>query len=302
MELIRCGLNSKVNLLDPLVITIGEFDGVHYAHSLLIKKVVEKAKEKKFKSAVMTFSPHPAYVLGKRQENGYITTLEQKKDIIEKLGVDYLIVVEFTIELSKLSYQDFEKEIIDMFNVQSIICGFDFKYGHKGYGNYETLKEKYDTIYFDKIVMDENKVSSTLIRKNLEEGNVEEANKLLKRPFSLRGKVIKGNNVGSKIGLATANLFFDDEFYFLKPGVYSTYVNIDGLKYIGVCNIGHNPTFNYVHNLSVEVHILDFDKSIYNEMIEIEFMHFIREEVKFNSVDELLNRIDKDIKITKELL
>lgn len=305
MELIKLSLSSKgLNYFDlgKLVLTIGEFDGIHQAHKKLIEKVIAKANEKNLKSAVITFFPHPAYVLGKRKDDGYITTFDQKVSILEKMNLDYLIVVEFSVELSRLVYQDFESHILDLFDIDTIICGFDFRYGFKGEGNYFTLKEKYNVEYFEKIELDDEKISSTIIREALKDGNMEKVKNYLGRNYSLKGKVVSGNQVGSKIGLATANLVFDNEFYNFLPGVYSTYVYVEGKKYLGVCNIGHNPSFNYVSDLSVEVHILDFDKVIYDQIIEIEFVHYLRGEKTFSSPEELMKQIEKDIKITKELL
>lgn len=302
MELIKLNINSTERFPDKVVLTIGEFDGIHYAHRKLIEEVVTKASMHNAKSAVVTFYPHPDFVLKKRSDDGYLTIFEEKVDAISKIGIDYLVVIDFSIEVGKLSPEEFEVKFIDKFNVDTIICGYDFKYGYKGMGNYNTLKKKYNVILFNKIEKNGEKISSTKVRDALLSGCVEEANELLSRPFSLKGKVIDGNKIGSKIGLATANISYDASSFHLKPGVYSTYVYVDNTKYIGICNIGHNPSFNYVDKLSVEVHILDFDKQIYGDVVQIEFMHFIREEQKFPSPKELLNQINKDIQFTKEKL
>lgn len=302
MELIKLNINSKERFPEKVVLTIGEFDGIHYAHRKLIEEVVSKAKIHNVKSAVMTFYPHPDFVLNKRIDDGYLTVFEEKVDAISKIGIDYLVIIDFSLEIGKLSPEEFETKFIDKFYIDTIICGYDFKYGYKGMGDYNTLKKKYNVILFNKIEKNGEKISSTRVRDALMSGRIEEANELLNRPFSLKGKVIDGNKVGGKIGLATANISYDDSAFHLKGGAYATYVYIDDTKYIGICNIGHNPSFNYVEKLSVEVHILDFNKQIYGKNIKIEFIHFIREEQKFASPKELLNQIDKDIQFTKERL
>lgn len=302
MELINCTLNSK-NLIDErIVLTVGEFDGIHYAHRRLIEHTIKLAKENNVKSALMTFYPHPAYVLGKRKDDGYITPIEEKIHIIEKLGIDYLIVVEFNLEIAQLSYRDFEVRILNQFKIERIVCGFDYHYGHKGQGNCETLKEHYKVSVIEEIKEGNDKVGSTLVRSYLEQGNMEGVIKLLNRPFSITGKVVKGNNIGSKIGMATANLYLDPKYYTLKFGVYSVYVYFNDQRYLGVCNIGHNPSFNYVEKPRIEVHILDFNQIIYEDIITIEFMHYLRPEFVYPNSDELIKQINNDILKTKELL
>ncbi|MGI6709888.1 MAG: bifunctional riboflavin kinase/FAD synthetase [Bacilli bacterium] len=285
-----------------IVLAAGQFDGLHKAHIKLIKKTIEVAKKNNCSSALMTFDPHPDYFLNKRERLGYITPLDRKITLLESFGIDYLIIIKFDEHLANMNYIDFEEEILDKFNIIQIVAGFDFRYGYKGLGNTETLKEHYNVYVVDEIKYKGVKLGSDLIRNFLEKGDVKEVYKLLGRYYSIKGFVEKGNRIGQTLGVRTANITLKDDYYILKPGVYGVYIEIDKSEFAGVCNIGNNPTLNYSKRRKLEVHIFDFDQDIYNVEITVKFVYYLREEKKFDSKDELVFQVNKDIQDAKNKL
>lgn len=288
---------------DKICATIGQFDGVHIAHQVLLEKTSNIAKEKNLKSAVICFNPHPKMVLNNINYKGTLTSLEEKRKIISKFNIDYLIVVAFSINLAKLSYQDFEALVLDKLNIDTIVCGQDFGYGYKKEGNANTLKVKYNVCVIDLIKVNDEKIASSKIKDLLINGDVKNANMLLGHNYFISSTVKDGSKIGRKIGISTANLdIYDDENYIeMKSGVYSTIVTIDDKRYLGVCNIGNNPSFNYTSKKRLEVHILDFDEDIYGKKINVEFIDFIREEKVFASANDLVMQINKDILKVREI-
>lgn len=302
MKVIKISLESKIELEKPIVLGMGQFDGLHFAHMYIINKVIDDAKALNVSSAVVTFDPHPDYVLGKRKKEGYLTPLKEKKDILADLGLDYLIVIKFSKEVASLDYEKFEELFLDKLNIKKIIVGFDYHYGKFASGSTETLKRKYNLEVIDEIKYEEIKVGSNLIRQYLEEGKVGKANYLLGRNYYIIGTVSKGSQIGTTLGFKTANISLDSSFYSLKFGVYAVVVSYGGNKYQAICNVGHNPSFNYQEKARVEVHLFDFDKVIYGEQIKVEFIEFLRDEKTYSSKEELMKQINEDIKRTKAIL
>jgi len=301
MELIKFDFNKNYNIED-LVVALGEFDGLHLAHQTLINKTINFSKELNVKSAIISFDPHPDFVLKKRRNQGYITPLSVKAKSLEELGIDYFIVVPFTEEFGRRSPLDFEKNVLEKFNIKKIVVGFDYRYGYKGAGTTESLKEKYPVFVLNRIDFLDHKMGSYEVRELLMAGEVEEVTKILGRFYNITGKVVSGNQVGQKIGIRTANVTLDEDYHRLKKGVYGVIVTIDGRKFLGVCNIGNNPTINYVQKPRLEVHILDFNEMIYDKIISVDFSVFIREERKFDNVDDLVFQINQDIENAKRLV
>ncbi|RKQ37526.1 bifunctional riboflavin kinase/FAD synthetase [Oceanobacillus halophilus] len=294
--------NLEVMNIPETVTAIGFFDGVHRGHQKVIKSAIMEAKERKMESAVITFHPHPSVVLRKgNHQVKYITTMKEKTRIIKELGVDRLYIIEFSKELSKLSPQEFIDHFIIGLNIKHLVAGFDYTFGHKGSGNMMNIsnysREAFTYTTIAKVMSENDKVSSTRIRKLLEDGEVEEANYLLNRPFRLDGLVIKGDQRGREIGYPTANLKVDPDLLLPKQGIYAVKVLYNNEILNGMANIGTNPTFTEdKEDLSVEVNILDYKKELYGEELTVEWYKFMRDEEKFDSVQELIDQIDMDEK------
>ena len=275
-------------LPEPVCAAIGNFDGVHLGH----QKLIEECKRHNLKSAVVTFYPHPSVFLKKISNYRLVTPLEHKADIFSKMGIDYLIVVEFDNELAQMSKEDFIKNMKFM-NVQAFVAGYDFTFAKKAEGNIKDLALNFEFYEVKKFIFDDVRVSTTYIRELLTNGNVHEANRLLGRQFSIRGNVVFGSQNGRIIGFPTANV--DYKNYLLPAsGVYFVNVKLDGIMYLGMCNIGHNPTVKYVDERRMEVNIFNLDDDIYGDNIEVFFVEKIRNETKFSSIEELRLQLCRD--------
>ena len=285
-----------------MVMALGYFDGVHLGHQHVIMEAQRTAVSKGMKSAVMTFDPHPSVVLGKSvQHIEYITPLEEKARVIEDMGVDYLFVIHFTTEFSSLLPQEFIDQYIIGLNVKHVVAGFDYTYGKMGKGTMETIqfhsRNQFDFTMVSKLATPaEDKISSTLIRSLLRDGKVELMPKLLGRFYTTTGIVVHGERRGRTIGFPTANIKMDDEYILPPTGVYSVKVKIGSEQYDGVCNVGYKPTFHRekMDKPSVEVHIFNFDKDIYDAAATVEWNMRIRNEQKFEGIEQLVSQIEKD--------
>ena len=275
-------------LPEPVCAAIGNFDGVHLGH----QKLIEECKRHNLKSAVVTFYPHPSVFLKKIPDYRLVTPLEHKAEILSRLGIDYLIVVEFDNELAQMSKEDFIKNMKFM-NIQAFVAGYDFTFAKKAEGNIKDLAQNFEFYEVKKVTFDDVRVSTTYIRELLTNGNVHEANRLLGRQFSIRGNVVFGSQNGRIIGFPTANI--DYKNYLLPAsGVYFVNVKVDGIIYLGMCNIGHNPTIRYVEERRMEVNIFNLDEDIYGDNIEVIFVEKIRNETKFSSIEELRLQLCND--------
>ena len=297
-----------INIDEKICLTIGNFDGIHKGHREVIKNLIHKTKISKLKSAILSFTPHPK-IYFKKQNNFMINSQLKKKEILESLGLDYLIDLHFNEKFTQLNYLEFEDKILlGKLNVKRIFIGKDFKYGNQRKGNISTLKifcdkNKIKLNEIDLIVDNQtsNKISSSEIRENLKSGNIELANKDLKRIFSISGKVIKGDQRGRTIGIPTANIEYPLNTIIIPYGVYAVETKIDGNTYFGIVNFGMRPTFNKEKPI-VEAYLFDFDNNIYDKNIELFFYKQIRQEKKFNGIKELLNQINLDIAEAKKIL
>ena len=282
-------------------LAIGFFDGVHKGHKAVIESAKQKAEELNIKSAVMTFDPHPSIVLGGRNEKVfYITPLSQKLDTLEKLNVDTVFVVNFTSDFAKLTPEQFIEYFIMDLNVQHVTAGFDFSFGAFGKGNMELMAQlsngNYGVTVIDKLSDIEEKISSTRIRKALQDGEMEQVRNLLGRAFEVPGIVVHGDKRGRTMGFPTANVQAMEGCYIPATGVYAVKILVQNEWYNGVCNVGYKPTF---HNpdeksMSIEVHILDFEKNIYGEEVIVGWYKRIRSERKFNGIEALIEQIEMD--------
>lgn len=292
--------------LPETVAAIGFFDGIHRGHQKLIQTAIDEAAGQERESAVITLFPHPSVVLKKdKQHVEYLTPLHEKEDILEEIGVDRLYIITFNNELASLDPQEFVDHFIIGLRVKHLIAGFDFSYGHKGKGSMETMpihsRGEFQQTIIDKVESDNQKISSTIIREHLGEGNIEKANELLGRSLAAHGTVIEGEQRGRTIGFPTANVKPSDDYLFPKVGVYAVTIKRDNQTLYGMANLGYNPTFEDQKSDPVlEVHIFDYNDNLYGEELTIEWQLFIREEQKFNSVEELVNQIKQDERLIRK--
>jgi len=302
---IVCNLdNLPKNITNP-VITIGNFDGVHWAHQKIFKKIIERARDLHGTSVVITFEPHPVKVMFPEKAKPLITLLEQKKELIINQGIDLLLIIKFTAEFAAISARDFVKDIlVDKLRVKEIVVGYDYTFGHNRQGNIEVLREMGSLFNFnvqqvDPVYTGNVLVSSTSIRNLIMEGNVVGAKKLLGRNYQIRGEVISGRNRGAfLLGYPTANLKLTDELI-PKEGVYIVLIDIGGKIYQGLTNIGYNPTFKD-KTLSVETYIFDLSANILKQKIKVNFLSHLRDEITFASSKELSQQIDEDVNQARE--
>lgn len=285
------------------------FDGVHYGHQQIIKDVVNEAVKNNGKSIVITFDTHPRMVLRHdAYKLKFINSYNEKISLIEKEGVDYLVLIPFTKEFSQKTTSDFVKEyLVDILKIKMLIIGYDNRFGNKENNNFSSLFELGKQYNFDikKIEVqqiDGLTVSSTRIREALDKGNIKLANKLLGYNYYFSGKVIKGNQIGQKIGFPTANIDLENDFKIIPAmGVYAIKVLYKKQIYRGMLNIGIRPTLN-INKLSIEVNIFDFNENIYNKYLTIYFIDRIRDEIRFSNIEELTNQLIKDKSYAEKLL
>lgn len=291
----------------PLAVTIGSFDGIHIGHQELIKTTKSIAKNKSYKSAVITFDPHPLTVL-KNEERSNISSLLEKFEIIEKFNIDFLIIINFNDEFSKISKSCFVEEYLLKINAKEVIVGDDFKFGYLGEGNANDISILSNNLIKTNIIsilkVDDEKIGSTKIIKLLNEGRIEEVNRLLGYNYYFAGNVIEGKKIGRKLGFPTANINNDSIKKLLKTGVYGVKVIVDNEIYLGMMNIGHNPTCNYTNQISIEINLFDVSINLYNKNLKIEVFCFIRDEQKFKNIEELIQQLtlDKENIINKNLI
>lgn len=288
--------------IEPCVATVGFFDGVHAGHRFLTEELKAIAKEQNYKSMIITFATHPRKVIDPHFQPEQLNTLDEKLQLLSSTGVDYCIVLDFDIEMAKLSAYEFLKTILkEQFKVQTLLVGHDHRFGHnraEGFKDYL----KYGTELNMKVIQatryktdTDNQISSSNIRTALQSGDIEKANRILTYPYSLIGKVITGYQVGHKIGFPTANIKPENAEKIIPAlGVYEVWVKWNSQQFKGMMNIGKRPTLNNGVNISIEVHIIDFNTDIYNQDIEVAFIRKIRDEKKFNNIDELIIQLKLD--------
>lgn len=288
------------SLIKDSVVTIGTFDGVHIGHQKIIKKLVKIAKKNDLQAIVLTFFPHPRMVLQKDANIKMINTIDEKSLQLENHGIDYLVVKEFTQDFSRLTAQEFVRDIlVDKLHVKHIIIGYDHHFGRNRTANIEDLKA-FGEIYGFKVTeisaqeIDEVAVSSTKIRKALLEGDIKTANTFLGYLFSFNGTIVKGKGLGKQIDFPTANIQIDEDYKLIpKDGAYVVQTQYKGDTLYGMMNIGTNPTVDG-QSQTVEMHLFDFDTDIYGERFTVEIIERLRDEQKFESVDHLKTQLFKD--------
>ena len=285
---------------DISAIGLGNFDGFHKGHRDIVEKTIQKAKEYNVKSSILLFKQHTNEVFP-HFPRYYINSLEDKIEILEEYGVDYIFTINFTYEFAQLTKEEFILDFIRKeLNAKYIICGPDYTYGKLSKGTVSDLYEMEKTNDIKVFVEDytmfkDEKISSTTIRKLLYQGRVSEAYKLLNRPYTIRGNVVHGFKIGSKVlGYPTANIETNFRYILPKEGVYLTNLILKNNKYLSLTSIGTNPTVTDSREIKLETFIIDFDKKIYGEKVKIEFLEWIRDQIKFDSKDELIDQMNKD--------
>ena len=285
------------------VVTIGTFDGVHIGHQKIIKQLVEIANKDNLQAVVLTFFPHPRMVLQKDTGINLINTIDEKSQLLENFGIDHLVIHKFTKEFSRLGAMEFVRDtLVKKLHVKHIIIGYDHRFGRNRTANIDNLRE-YGEVYNFKITeisaqeIDEVAVSSTKIRKALNNGDIEVANAFLGYNFMLTGTVVEGKNLGKQIDFPTANLNIEESYKLIpKNGSYVVKSIVEDKTIYGMMNIGTNPTVNG-ESQSIEVHFFNFNKNIYNKKIQVELIKRLRDEQKFDSIDTLKVQLHKDKEI-----
>ncbi len=291
---------SNYTYTEKTIITIGTFDGVHVGHQKIINQLVEYSKKNNAKSVLVTFFPHPRMVLQKNNTIKLINTIDEKIELLEKLGLDRLIIQPFDKEFARLTAFEFVRDVlVDKLNVSKLIIGYDHHFGKNREGNFEQLQEFGHVFGFEVAEISAKNIndiaiSSTKIRKALDKGNIEKVNTYLDYNFMLSGMVVSGEKLGTEIGFPTANIVIKEDYKLIpKKGVYLVKSTINDTQLYGMMNIGNRPTINGKHQ-TIETHFFNFDGDLYEKNIKIEVLKYLRNEQKFNSIDDLKSQLKID--------
>lgn len=282
-------------------VTIGTFDGVHLGHRKIIQRLTNIAEQKNLDSVLLTFFPHPRMVLQQSKDLKLINTIEEKKQLLNKTGLNHLIIEPFTLKFSRLTAHEYVEEfLINHLNAAVVIVGYDHRFGRNRKANIEDLKKfskeyNFEVIEISKQDIDDVAISSTKIRNAIQSGEIDLANKYLTKPFLLSGIVVKGKQLGKSLGYPTANLHINEDYKVLpKEGVYVVKAKIDKKWHFGMMNIGHNPTVSESGQTTIETYFFDFDGDLYDKPLQIQMLKRIRDEKKFDTVESLISAMKND--------
>ena len=295
---------STYSSTTPLSLSIGMFDGVHKGHQSIIKKLNTIAEKKNLQSAVFTFWPHPRKVFNPNEELHLLNTIDEKTYLLEKNGVQNLFLKEFDEPFRNLTGEEFVKEIlVEKLNVKHLIIGYDHTFGKNKSGDFQLLKKMapefgFEVEQVEAVDFHDRHISSTQIRNALLDGNVKEAAEMLGYVYSVSGTVIHGKKIGRTIGYPTANIEVNPLKLLPKKGAYIVDVFVKNAQFKGMLSIGTNPTIGE-NSVSTEVYILNFSEDIYGEEISVNFREFLHDEIKFESMEKLIERLDEDKRITE---
>lgn len=298
MKIIEFEFPNVPKIDEPINLCLGYFDGIHLGH----KKIFESAKKEGHKVAVLTFDNSPAFVLEKIQTNIYLTSTFDKADLLRNLGVDYLLIMHFDLKVAELTKDEFIENVIKILNPNKIYCGEDYRFGLRASGTPEYLRYEFSVEVVPTVTNENIKISSRDIINFIKEGNVENANKLLGRKYSVNGLVIEGKHNGGFLGFPTANIDLEYPYVMPKNGVYSGYVRINEKSYKAAIFVGNHPTISPLLKPIIECYIIDFSGNLYGKEVYVEFNSFIREEIHFINTDNLIKQIAQDIEIIKNTL
>ena len=302
MQYIHNTFDFKIE--EDTVITLGKFDGLHRGHELLMENLLNWREKYHYKAVVFTFDIPP-----RQQVNGVgtrvLTTNEEKRALFERSGVDYLIECPFTPEVMCMEPKAFIAWMVNALHARCFVIGNVFRFGHNRAGDYEVLRQYaaefgYEVVVLDKIQEDGRDISSTYIREEIGQGHIEKANNLLGYEFFAKSMIIHGKQLGRKIGIPTINMEFPPEKLLPPNGVYVTRVLMDGVWHKGVTNVGCKPTVSDSHLIGVETHILDFSGNVYGKEAEVCFLHYIRPEQKFASIEDLQAQMERDVMTSRQ--
>jgi riboflavin kinase/FMN adenylyltransferase len=293
--------------LPSLCVTLGIFDGLHLGHQKIGRRVIERAAQIGGTSCVVTFDPHPREVLNPGESPDLLTTTEKKTELIEQLGVDALCLIRFTPEFANIEARAFVSDfLIKKLQMKAIVVGYDWRFGKDRKGDVQLLREMskddgYEVEQVDRVEVDGQPISSTLIRELVLEGDLKLAAKYLDRNYSITGAIVEGAGLGRKIGFPTANI--EPHHEAIPPnGIYAVWVDVTGVRKPGTLNIGYRPTVSKEKKRTIEVHIMDFYHDIYNKEIEVTFVERLRAEKKFASLEVLSEQIKKDVEKARAVL
>jgi len=291
------------------VVTIGTFDGVHIGHRKIIARLKELADSSGGESVILTFFPHPRMILHPEDENiKLITTIAEKAELLEQLGIDHLIITPFSRDFSNQTAESYIRDVlVNKIGTKKIVIGYDHRFGKDRKGGLQDLLDQAPVYGFDVVEIPEQDIndvaiSSTRIRAALLDGDIAIANECLGYPFFITGKVIRGDQLGRQLGYPTANLMLEEKYKLIPAdGIYAVRVKVERGEYTGMAYIGHRPTVNGMTR-NIEVNIFDFAGDIYNKQLRMEFLHFVREDIKFASLEELVVQLGKDKEDVQALL
>lgn len=290
---------TEFHIDEPTAVAIGKFDGFHCGHQKLLREMQEQ-KEKGLATVVFTFVPSPAAFFSKESLKD-LTTIEEKRSIFEKAGIDYLIEYPFYQEIADMEPETYIKEVlVERIYAKCIVAGEDVSFGKRGAGNYQLLAEKakdydYDVIIIEKVQYDGREVSSTFVREEVAKGNMELVHQLLGIPYHVGGEIVHGRKLGRTLGMPTINQIPREEKLLPPRGVYYSYVMYGDRKLPSITNIGVKPTVTDTVIMGVETYIYDFDEDVYGEELEVYLLYFKRPEMRFDSVDALMKQMSEDI-------
>ncbi len=292
--------NTDIDFSRGTVVTVGTFDGIHEGHKSLIEILLQVSYKTNLIHVLVTFEPHPRRVLGKKDEVKVLTTLKEKLEILERYGIENIMVINFTEEFSKISYEEFiKKYIIEKLNVKYFLIGHDHRFGKDREGDETKLltlakENNFSVIAVPPLVINEETISSSLIRNLINRGELEIANAYLGRHFQFEGVVVEGSKRGRELGFPTINLKIADEKIIPFNGVYAVTCIVRGREYFGMMNVGTRPTFDNLPNKIIEINLFDFTREIYGDTVLVTVYDFIRDEVHFTKKEDLIEQLYLD--------
>jgi riboflavin kinase/FMN adenylyltransferase len=292
---------NEISKIKNPILTIGTFDGVHIGHQKIISKLNEEALKCDGESVLFTFFPHPRMILNPKVNLQLIQTQEEKLAKLNRMGLQHVIMFPFTKEFANTKAEDFIIQyLVNQLHVKKVVIGYDHQFGKNREGSIDQFKQlsrknNFEVIEIPAQEINEINISSTKIRTAILEGNLEIANKFLNEPFELTGKVIHGNKLGNKIGFPTANLFIENQHKIIPAnGVYAVETLIEKKSFFGMMNIGYKPTVSNVKNLTIEIHIFNFNEDLYDKTLTVRLIKQIRNEKKFENINSLIQQLKKD--------